>query len=111
IASLLGRGDCAVVTRLDLLDLIPLSTIHVLVHARMQKREVTPDLRHLARLTVGIGPEFAVDENCDIAIETRPCKTGTIVSSGRTDAADGKARLLGGAGGERFAYSRAPGRW
>ncbi len=50
-------------------------------------------------------------ENCDIAIETRPVKNGTIVSSGHTDPADGKSRQLGGVGAERFAYSEAGGHW
>ena len=111
IAALLARGDCAVVTRLGLLDLIPMSTIHILIDFRMQKHQITPDIRHLARLTVGIGPEFTVAGNCDIAIETHPSKNGTILSSGRTGRADGKARMLGGSGAERFVYSEAPGRW
>ncbi len=111
IAPLLGGGDCVAVTRLGLLDLIPLSQIHLLIDARMQKRLPTPDLRYLARLTVGIGPEFAPRENCDIAIETHPDKTGAILESGRTERADGIARALGRAGGERFVYSRTAGRW
>jgi xanthine dehydrogenase accessory factor len=111
VAALLEKGDCAVVTRLGPLDLIPIATIHVLIDARMQKRKVTPDLRQLASLTVGIGPEFTVAENCDIAIETRPEKNGTVLSSGRTDPADGKASLLGGTGAERFVYSQQAGRW
>jgi hypothetical protein len=97
-ATLLGRGSCVVVTRLGLLDLIPMTPIHVLVDARLQKREDVADIRHLASLTVGLGPGFAVAANCDVAIETRPAKNGTILYSGRTDAADGEAQLLGGEG-------------
>lgn len=108
IAALLARGDCAVVTRLGLLDLIPMSTIHILIDARMQKHQITPDIRHLARLTVGIGPEFTVAGNCDIAIETHPSKNGTILSSGRTGRADGKARLLAGSGAFRLFGSPGP---
>jgi xanthine dehydrogenase accessory factor len=110
-AALLKAGDCVVVTRLGLLDLIPLSTIHVLIDARMQKGEMVADLRHLASLTVGLGPGFAVARNCDVAIETLPSKSGTILYSGRTEAADGQPRALGGAGGERFVYSKTEGRW
>ncbi len=109
-ASLLG-GRCVAVTRLGLLDLIPMSAIHVLVDARMHKRDAVADLRHLASLTVGVGPGFAVAKNCDIAVETLPAKSGAVLRTGRTDAPDGKPRLLGGAGGERFVYSETAGRW
>ncbi len=111
VAALLAAGDCVVVTRLGLLDLIPMSAIHILVDARMHKSEAVADLRHLACLTVGVGPGFAVDKNCDVAIETHPSKNGTILYSGRTDAWDGKARPLGGVGALRFAYSEKNGRW
>jgi xanthine dehydrogenase accessory factor len=110
-ATLLESRDCVVVTHIGLLDLIPMSTIHVLIDARMHKTWTVADLRHLAGLTVGLGPGFAVARNCDIAIETLPAKTGTILYSGRTEAADGKPRLIGGAGPERFVYSAAKGRW
>jgi hypothetical protein len=110
-AMLLTAGDCVVVTRLGLLDLIPMSAIHILVDARMHKREAVGDLRHLASLTVGVGPGFAVDKNCDVAIETHPSKNGTILYTGRTDACDGKARVLGGVGMQRFVYSERKGRW
>jgi hypothetical protein len=110
-AALLSAGQGVVVTRLGLLDLIPLSTIHVLVDARMHKSEQVADLRHLASLTVGLGPGFAVAKNCDVAIETLPSKNGTILYRGRTEPADGRARLLGGVGAERFVYAARAGRW
>jgi hypothetical protein len=110
-ANRLGGGDCVVVTRLGLLDLIPMSGIHVLVDARMHKREAVGDLRHLASLTVGLGPGFAVGKNCDVAIETHPSKSGTILYRGRTDACDGKADILGGVGSQRFVYSESRGNW
>jgi hypothetical protein len=68
-------------------------------------------LRRLARLTIGLGPRFAVNLNCDIAVETRPAKNGAIVRSGKTEDADGVARRLGGVGAERFVYSSARGGW
>jgi xanthine dehydrogenase accessory factor len=110
VSWLLSQGE-AVVTPLGLLDLIPITPFHVLVDARMQKRERHPDLRHLAKLTIGLGPGFAVDRNCDIAVETWPARTGSVVAKGSTEAADGRARPLGGAGAERFVYSSEPGRW
>jgi xanthine dehydrogenase accessory factor len=110
VAWALSQGTVAV-TPLGLLDLIPITAFGVLVDARMQKRERHPDLRHLAKLTVGLGPGFAVATNCDIAVETWPERSGAVVHKGRTEHADGRARLLGGAGAERFAYSAEPGRW
>ena len=110
-ATLLESGLGVVVTRLGLLDLIPMSAIHILVDARMHKHEVIGDLRHLAGLTVGIGPGFAIDKNCDVAIETHPSKNGTILYKGRTDACDGKARPLGGVGAQRFVYAGKSGSW
>jgi xanthine dehydrogenase accessory factor len=110
VSWLLARGEVAV-TPFGLLDLIPITPFHVLVDARLQKRERHPDLRHLAELTVGLGPGFAVDRNCDIAVETLPEKSGAVLAQGFTAPADGKARQLGGAGAERFVYSSAPGRW
>jgi xanthine dehydrogenase accessory factor len=106
----LSQGE-PVVTPLGLLDLIPIAAFHVLVDARMQKRERHPDLRHLAELTIGLGPGFAVGRNCDIAVETKPELSGAVVDRGSTEAADGRARFLGGAGPERFVYSSEPGRW
>ncbi len=106
----LSQGEVTV-TPLGLLDLIPITPFQILVDARMQKRERHPDLRHLAEITVGLGPGFAVGRNCDIAVETKPERSGTVVAKGATEAADGKARPLGGAGPERFVYSSAPGRW
>jgi len=110
-ATLLSGVDCVAVTRLGLLDLIPMATVHLLVDARMQDRQTVPDLRHLASITVGVGPGFSVGENCDIAIETQPTKNGITLFAGRTAAPASKERRLGGVGPERFAFAKAPGRW
>ncbi|WP_251133940.1 xanthine dehydrogenase [Rhodomicrobium sp. Az07] len=110
-ATLLGSGDCVAVTRLGLLDLIPMATVHLLVDARMQDRAIVPDIRHLASITVGVGPGFSVGENCDIAIETQPTKNGITLFAGRTAAPASKERRLGAVGSERFAIAKSPGRW
>ena len=111
ILSAFGSCRDVVITELGLLDLIVLRSIDILVDARMQKYQVTPDLRSLARFSIGLGPGFTAGENCDFAIETRPSKTGRILQQGATDTADGIARRLGGMGAERFVYSAAAGRW
>ena len=99
------------VTPLGVGDLIGSFSPPILVDARMQKRRVTPDYRGVVRLTVGLGPNFTVGTNCDIAVETRPVKNGTMVRQGETDQPDGRARPLGGFGRERFVYSADAGHW
>lgn len=111
IASVLLQPNCVAVTPLHLTDLLAFRSPHVLIDARMQKHLVTPDYRGLVRLTLGLGPNFAVGVNCDVAIETLPSKNGTIVESGATEAADGQARELGGVGRDRFVYSDRSGIW
>ena len=111
ILSRLGLSKGVIITELGLLDLIVLRTLDVLVDARMQKYHITPDLRRLARFTIGLGPGFTAGTNCDFAIETRPAKAGRIIQQGATDAASGISRRLGGSGAERFVYSSGPGRW
>ncbi|WP_061028366.1 hypothetical protein [Bradyrhizobium sp. CCH5-F6] len=99
------------VTWLGLLDLLPVRQIDLLIDARLQKRRITPDLRQLARLTIGLGPGFSSNFNCDVAVETRPGKIGLVTGTHWTDAADGVASSLGDVGAERFAYSLHAGRW
>jgi hypothetical protein len=111
IAVALSRPKQVAVTSLHLTDLIALYPIKILVDARMQKHRVTPDFRGLAEITIGLGPKFFVGTNCDIAVETRPAKNGTVVRAGQTDEPDGIARPLGGGGAERFVYSDRAGRW
>ncbi|WP_315767347.1 MULTISPECIES: xanthine dehydrogenase [unclassified Bradyrhizobium] len=105
------ESDRVAVTEMHLTDIIAFRYPAVIVDGRMQKRLITPDLRGVARVAVGIGPHFAVGFNCDVAIETHPCATGAIISHGTTQLADGKARSLGGAGRERFVYSDHEGIW
>jgi hypothetical protein len=107
----LRRTPGVIVTELGLLDLIIIQTLDLLVDARMQKYQATPDLRRLARFTIGLGPGFSGGVNCDIAIETRPGKVGQIIQHGSTDAPDGVARRLGSRQGERFVRAEISGRW
>jgi len=111
IADVLSRRSRVAVTPLSLGELLAYRAADVLVDARLQKDRITPDFRRLARLTIGMGPKFAVGVNCDIAIETRPARAGKILAEGETEAPDGKARELGGVGRERFVYSDRDGVW
>ncbi len=111
IAEIVADENCIAVTPLQLSDLLALRRIPVLIDARMQKRRVTPDFRYFVGLAVGLGPKFIVGENCDVAIETRPLKSGAIVVQGATDDFDGVPSPLGGAGKERFVYAPTDGTW
>ncbi len=104
----LGDPRHVLVTPLGLLDLLPVRTIDVLIDARMQRREVTPNLRGMTRLSIGIGPGFSPTANCDIAIETRPDRLGQIVREGWTLATDDVGALVGV---ERLVRSPHEGRW
>jgi xanthine dehydrogenase accessory factor len=111
IVEALATSGAVAVTPLQLTDLITLRTPAIVVDARMQKHRITPDLRGVAGLAIGIGPKFNVRRNCDIAVETHPTRTGDLVANGETLLADGVARALGGVGKERFVYSTAQGVW
>ena len=110
IYSVLAEKNRVAVTNLGLTDLLVLGSVDVIVDARLQKHGVTPDFRGLARITVGLGPGFTVNENCDLAIETHPLHTGEILRVGATQTATGSAEL-GGIGSERFACASVAGRW
>jgi len=107
----LERPASVTVTELGLLDLIVIRSLDVLIDARMQKYRPIPDLRRLARFTIGLGPGFAGGGNCDVAIETRPGKAGRILQHGATDAADEMPRPLGNKFDERFVRAEVGGRW
>lgn len=111
--ELLGvLDDCrhVAVTPLQFHDLVALRTPEALIDARMQKFRVTPDLRHLAGLSVGLGPHFSVGRNCDVAIETKPARQ--IARTGETEAAvDHIPDRLGRVGEERFVCAQRSGLW
>jgi hypothetical protein len=111
LVDIVGDDNGVAVTPMQLSDLLALRRIPVLVDARMQKRCATPDFRFYVGLAVGLGPNFIVGENCDIAVETRPVRTGAIVDQGATDDYDGVPAPLGSAGKERFVYGGANGVW
>ena len=110
LMNVLSKPGHVAVTAMGLVDLIAIRAPSVLVDARMQKHRVNHDLR-VAPLAVGLGPNFQVGVNCDIAVETRPSRNGRLVTIGSTEPADGVASLLGGLGKERFVYSEQAGIW
>jgi hypothetical protein len=63
----LARGLGVVVTPLGFSDLVHLGPVQLLIDARLELAGARPHLRCLARLTVGVGPGFVAEENCDLA--------------------------------------------
>ena len=82
LLNLIRNGAGVIVTPLQTHDLIALRTPDVLVDARMQKYRTTPDLRHIAPLTIGLGPSFSAGANCDLAVETQPAGSGRLIKRG-----------------------------
>lgn len=69
VANALRHSGLVQVTWLGLPDLMPVGTIDLLIDARLQPWRVRPDLRRLARFSVGLGAGFVASVNCDAAIE------------------------------------------
>ena len=83
---------------------------HVLVDARMRKREHPAPQRGLAPLTIGVGPNFVAGETTDVVVETAYGATlGQVIHRGTAQALAGEPKLLAGHGRERFVYSPVPG--
>ncbi len=107
VFNALGAPRQVLVTWLGLLDLLPVHKIDVLIDARLQAREVTPDLRGMTRLSIGIGPGFSPSSNCDVAIETRLDRFEPIAGKSWTPKND--AGEFVGAG--HLVHSHHEGRW
>lgn len=68
IANALRHSGLVQVTWLGLPDLMPVGPIDLLIDARLQPWRVRPDLRRLARFTIGMGSGFVAGVNCDAAM-------------------------------------------
>ncbi len=106
-----ARAHTVAITRMGLADLLPLGRFAVLVDARLHKYAATPDLRPFASSSIGVGPGFTADLDCDVAIETRPDRLGLLLTRGATEAPDGSPPLLGTHGEDRFVRAAEAGIW
>ena len=98
------------VTTAELGDVLAAVVPDVLVDARMRKRAVPEGQRGLARLTIGLGPNFVAGETTDVAIETQwGDDLGTVVVDGPTKALGGEPRSFEGHARDRFVYAPAAG--
>ncbi len=100
------------VTGLDLSLVLAHLQPNVLVDARMRKHHVPEDQRHLAPLTIGLGPNFTVGGNVHLAVETaRGDDLGEVIESGSTRPLSGEPQLIDGHGRERYVYAPVAGRF
>jgi xanthine dehydrogenase accessory factor len=82
----------------------------ILIDARMRKRTQPDRQRGLARLTIGLGPNFVAGETTDLAIETSwGDDLGAIVEQGPTRPLGGDPRPLAGHSRDRFVYAPCTG--
>ena len=82
----------------------------VLVDARMRKRAVPEPQRHLAPLTIGLGPNVVAGETTHLAIETQwGEQLGAVLEAGATRALGGEPRSFDGHGRDRFVYAPVAG--
>lgn len=69
LANALRHSGLVQVTWLGLPDLMPIGPLDLLVYARLQPWRLRPDLRRLARFSIGLGAGFVAGANCDAAID------------------------------------------
>jgi xanthine dehydrogenase accessory factor len=82
----------------------------VLVDARMRKRQHPECQLDLARLTIGLGPNFIAQETTHVVIETAwGDALGAVIVEGAAAAHEGGPRMIGGYGVERVVYSPVTG--
>ena len=102
----LGGDEVLVDVTQELGDVLAVMAPDVLVAARMRKRAQPEPQRGLARLTIGLGPNFIAGETTDLAIETQWGEAlGTVVTQGPTRALGGEPRAFEGHGRDRFVYA------
>jgi len=101
-----GAGGTIAVCTADLSDVLTALAPHVLVDARMRKRDVPESQRSLAPLTIGLGPNVVAGETTHLAIETQwGDELGAVLEAGATRALGGEPRSFEGHGRERFVYA------
>jgi xanthine dehydrogenase accessory factor len=82
----------------------------VVIDARMRKRATPEPQRHLARITIGLGPNFAAGEQTHIAIETAwGDALGQVIRRGPTRPLEGEPREIAGHMRDRYVYAPVAG--
>jgi xanthine dehydrogenase accessory factor len=83
----------------------------ILIDARMRKRAQPECQRHLAPLTIGLGPNFVAGETTHLVIETAwGEQLGAVISHGPSLPFAGEPKPLGGHARDRYVYAPVEGR-
>jgi xanthine dehydrogenase accessory factor len=83
---------------------------HILIDARMRKREHPESQIGLAPLTMGLGPNFVAGENADLIVETGwGDDMGHVYDHGATRPLEGDPHPIDGHSRDRFVYAPAAG--
>ncbi|ACK52532.1 conserved hypothetical protein [Methylocella silvestris BL2] len=102
VLAAVSRPDCVAVTTLGLLDLLVLRQLDLVIDARLQPFALRPDLRNLARLTIGVGPGFDDKLNCDVAVPLGQPAPVKLAGGATEDSA---------AGSKNFVFAHRRGSW
>jgi xanthine dehydrogenase accessory factor len=110
LPAAVASRDAIPVTTAELAEVLDVLAPAVLVDARMRKRATPERQRHLAPLTIGLGPNVVAGETTHLAIETQwGDALGTVLRAGATRELGGEPRSFDGHGRDRFVYAPAAG--
>lgn len=110
LKHILASGQALPVTTAAIEAVVEAFIPTVMVDARMRKRATPEPQRHLAGITIGLGPHFAAGEQTDIAIETAwGDELGRVIRSGTTRPLSGAPRTIAGHCSDRYVYAPVAG--
>ncbi len=110
LPQFLGTRAAIPVSVTDLPALLRVAQPDVLVDARMRKRARPEVQRGLARLTIGLGPNFVANQTTDLVIETSwGADLGKVFDRGATRPLAGEPRPIAGHARDRYVYAPVDG--
>ena len=99
-------GRAVPVTDTEFQEIVERMRPDIVVDARMRKPATPEPQRGLARLTIGLGPNFEAGKNVDAAIETDwGQELGAVLWSGRTRDLAGEPQQIAGHARDRYVYA------
>lgn len=106
LLELLTAQQVISVIVLDLTSVLEAMSPDVLIDARMRKHHQPEVQRGLARLTLGLGPNFVAGQTTDLAVETSwGDELGQVIEQGTTRPLAGEPRKIAGHGRDRYVYA------
>ena len=110
IRDALAVRMAVLITVTDFSDVLTLAAPDILVDARMRKHSQPEVQRGLAKLTIGLGPNFVAGETTDLVIETSwGVALGRVMRNGTALPLAGEPRSLAGHARNRYVYAPTDG--